>query len=155
MTIVTTVNESELSQLGRIYNSMLTSAEINIRNRPYIRSFDNRDRRVSLLAIPTLEDLKYTLFEPSDLVQDVGYPLKVTTKQDIESAAFLALSPPGTLGHYSMIPTIVSRITEVLTEHIHSFTEECVSHGGTTKIVDAEGLTELSPEALLKKYYPE
>ena len=100
MTIVTTVNESELSQLDRIYDSMLKSAEINIRNRPYIRSFDNLDRRVSFLVIPTLEDLKYTLFEPSDLVQDVGYPLKVTTKQDIESgfanhaaAARLAATP--------------------------------------------------------------
>ena len=44
MTIVTTVNESELSRLDRIYDSMLTSAEINIRNRPYIRSFDSGDR---------------------------------------------------------------------------------------------------------------
>jgi hypothetical protein len=77
MTVVTTVNESELSQLDRIYNSLLTSAEINIRNRPYISSYDNSNRPISFLVIPTLEDLKSTMFEGGDLVQDVGYPLKV------------------------------------------------------------------------------
>jgi hypothetical protein len=69
---------------------MLTSAEINIPNRPCISSFDKRNRPVSFLVIPIQEDLKYTLFEPGDLVQEVGYPLKVITKEDIESAAFLA-----------------------------------------------------------------
>ena len=147
--------QSELSQTDRMFDDMLTSAEINIRNRPYISSFDNRDRSVSFLVIPTLEDLRSTMFIPGDLVQEIGYPLKVTTKQDIESAAFLAQSPRGTLGHYGMIPTIVSRITEMLTEHIHSFIEECISHGGTAKIFDADGLTELSLDDLLKKYYPE
>ena len=38
---------------------------------------------------------------------------------------------------------------------IHSFTEKCISHGGTIKMFDADGLTELSPDGLLKKYYVE
>ena len=66
MTIVTIVNESELSELDRIYDSMLTSAEINIRNRPYISSYDNSNRPISFLVIPTLEDLKSTMFKAGD-----------------------------------------------------------------------------------------
>ena len=155
MTIVTTVNDSELSRLDRIYDSMLTSAEINIRNRPYIRSYDNSNRPISFLVIPTLEDLKSTMFEAGDLVQDVGYPLKVTTKEDIESAALLAQYPPGTLGHHDMVPTIVSRITKRTSELIHYFIEECISQNGTTKMFDADGHMELSPDGLFKKYYPE
>jgi len=119
--------ESELSQFDRIYDNMLTSAEINIRNRPCISSYDQLNRPISFLVIPTLEDLKSTMFEAGDLVQEVEYPLKVTTKQDIESASFLAKSPPRTLGHYNMIPHIVSTVTEMLTRHIHGFTKECIS----------------------------
>ena len=68
--------------------TVLTSAEINIRNRPCISSFDNLNRPVSFLVIPTLEDLKDTMFEPTDPAQEVGYPLKVTTNEDIESELF-------------------------------------------------------------------
>src|SRR4051812_38979150 len=121
MTKVTTVNDSELSQLDRIYNSMLTSAEINIHNRLYIRSYDNSNRPISFFVIPTVEDLKSTMFKAGDLVQDVGYPLIVTTKEDIESAALLAEYPPGTLGHHDKVPTIVSRITKMTSELIHNF----------------------------------
>jgi hypothetical protein len=148
------IEESELNQIERTYDNMLTSAEINIRNRPYISSFDNVNRPVSFLAIPTLEDLKYTLFEQTDPEQEVGYPLKVTTIEDIESTAFLAQCSPGTLGHHNMIPTVASRMTEIVTEHIHSFTEEAITLGGTARIFDADGLTQLSLDHLLKKYYP-
>jgi hypothetical protein len=148
------VEDSELSQLGRIYDDVLTSAEINIRHRPCISSFDNLNRRVSFLVIPTLEDLKYTMFEQTDPAQEVGYPLKVTSKEDIESAAFLAQSPPGILAHYDMIPTLVSRITKIVTGHIHSFTKEAIALGGTTRIIDADGLTPISHDHLFKKYYP-
>jgi len=146
------VEDSELSQLGRIYDDVLTFAEINIRHRPCISSFDNLNLRVSFLVIPTLEDLKYTMFEPT--AQEVGYPLKITTKEDIESAAFLAQCLPETLGHYDTIPILVSRIIETVTGHIHSFTKEAIAHGGTTRIVDADGLTPISQDYLFKKYYP-
>ena len=82
---------TELNQLDWIYNNMLTSAETNVHNRPYIRSFNNRKDPISVLVIPTLEDLKLTMFEPGDLGPEVGYPLKVTTKEDIESASFSGL----------------------------------------------------------------
>lgn len=71
-----------MSQLDTIFDNTLTSAEINIRNRPYIGSVDKRNRPGSFLVIPTLEDLKCTVFEPGDLVHGVGYPLKVTTTKD-------------------------------------------------------------------------
>jgi hypothetical protein len=64
------------------------------------------------LVIPTLEDLKYTTFGSS--AQEVGYPLKITKKEDIESVAFLAQCAPRTLGHYDMIPILVSKITEMV-----------------------------------------
>jgi hypothetical protein len=146
------VEDSELSQLDRIYNDVLNSAEINIRNRPCINSFDNLNRPVSFLVIPTLEDLKYTMFEPT--TQEVGYPLKITKKEDLESAAFLAQCLAGTLGHYDMIPILVSKITEMVTGHIRSFTKEAIALGGTTRIVDADGLTPISQDYLFKKYYP-
>ena len=28
----------------------------------------------------------------------------------------------------------------MVTEQIHNFTEECITHGGTTKIIDADGV---------------
>jgi hypothetical protein len=109
--------QSELNQFDMIYDKMLEYAKINIRNRPCISSFNNCNDPISFLVIPTLEDLKSALFEPGDLVQEVGYPLKVTTKDDMESAAFLTHSPPGTLSHHGMIPTVVSRITGMATEY--------------------------------------
>lgn len=121
MTSVTPEKELELTQLDRMYDNMLTLAEINISNRPCIRSFDSRNRPVSFLVIPTLEDLKHTMF--------------------------------GTLGHFSMIHTIVSRITEILTELIHKFTKECTSHGGTARYLTPMILS--SVDGLLRKYYPE
>jgi hypothetical protein len=151
MTMTPTESEPELNQLNRVFDNMLTSAEINIRNRPYIHSF--KEGRAIFLVIPTLEDLKSTMFESGDLEQEIRYPLKITTKDDIESAAILANSPPGTVGHCSMIPTIVSRTAERVAQHIHSFTEECTSHGGTIAIFDADGLTKLSLDGLLRKYY--
>ncbi len=110
------------------------------------------DHQISYMAIPTLEDLKQTLFPAGNLIIELGYPFKVTTKGDIETAAFLAEYPRGAVGHYSMITLIISSATKMVTRQIHSFTDACTSQGGTTKIFDANG-TELSPEGLLKKYY--
>lgn len=147
------IEDSELSQLDRIYDDMLTYAEINLRNRPCISSFDNLNRPMSFLVIPTLEDLKYTMFSPTDPAQEVGYPLKITTMEDIESAAFMAQSPPGTLAHHDMIPVIVSRFTEIVTQQVRDFTNEAIAHGGKTRIIDADGLTPISQDHLFKKYY--
>ena len=150
--MIPTETESKWSNIERIYDNMLTLAEINIPNRPCIQSFKH-GRKISFLAIPTLEDLKSSFFESGDLVQEVGYPYKVTTMEDIISVAFLAQSPPGTLGHHDMISTVVSRIAEITEKHIRSFIQESISNGGTTKIFDADGLTEISLDGLLKKYY--
>ncbi len=68
----------------------------------------------------------------------MGYPFKVTTKSDIETAAILNGHPPGAVGHYSMMPLIVSGAIKALTRHIYEFTEECMSQGGTTKIFDVD-----------------
>ena len=92
------------------------------------------------------------MFVPDDPTLEIGYPFRVTTNGEIETAAFLAQSPSGTLGHHTMIPSIVSAASEMVTAHINSFTDECKSQGGTTKIFDADG-TELSSDGLLKKYY--
>lgn len=92
-----------------------------------------------------------TIFVPDDHTLEIWYPFRVT-KGELETAAFLAQSPPGTLGHHTMIPNIVSGASEMPTARIHSFTDECRSEGETTKIFDADG-TELSSDGLLKKYY--
>jgi hypothetical protein len=42
-----------------------------------------------------------------------------------------------------------------LSEQVHDFNEECISHGRRTRIFDADGITKLSMEGLLKKYYSE
>ena len=142
-----------MTQSDRIYDKMLTSAEINIRNRPCISSFDNLGRPVSFLAIPTLEDLKLVLFEAGNLANDHGYPTRVTTMGDIESVAFLVRSPPGTIGSPDLIPDLVSQITRIISQDIQNFSKECNSNAGTTKILDADGLTELSLDTLLRKYF--
>jgi hypothetical protein len=122
------------SRIDRIFDDMLTSTEINICSRPCIRSFDNLNHPISLLVIPTLEDLIHILFEPVYPELEVGYPLKVTGIEDIKSAAFLAQCPPGTLGTPAMISTVISRITKRLSEQLHDFTEECSSHSGSKNI---------------------
>ena len=96
--------------------------------------------------------MKYTLFPTDDISAEIGYPFKVTTKSDIETEAFLNGHNPGTLGNHSMVQLIVSLATKMVTRQIHSFTDECTSQGGTTKIFDVDA-TELSSEGLLKKYY--
>ena len=53
-----------------------------------------------------------------------------------------------------MIPILVSRITEIVTDQIHRFTKEAIALGGTTRINDADGLTPISQDHLFKKYYP-
>ena len=70
------IEESELSQIERAYDNMLMSAAVNIHNRPRIDSFDNVNRPVSFLVIPTLEGLKYALFEQTDPAHEVENPLK-------------------------------------------------------------------------------
>lgn len=52
----------EYRQLDVIYDQMLTSAEINVSNKPIIHSYDNQGRPVSMLIIPTLEDLKSVIW---------------------------------------------------------------------------------------------
>jgi len=42
-----------------------------------------------------------------------------------------------------------------LSEQVHDFNEECISHGRRTRIFDADGITKISMEGLLKKYYSE
>jgi len=37
-----------------------------------------------------------------------------------------------------------------LSEQVHDFNEECISHGRRTRIFDADGITKLSMEGLLK-----
>jgi hypothetical protein len=37
-----------------------------------------------------------------------------------------------------------------LSEQVHDFNEECISHGRRTRILDADGITKLSMEDLLK-----
>ena len=56
-------------------------------NRPCIRSYDAANHQISYMAIPTLEDLKQTLFPAGDLIIELGYPFKVTTKGDIETGS--------------------------------------------------------------------
>jgi hypothetical protein len=144
--------DTELTQSDRIYDKMLTSAEINIRNRPCVRSYDNLGHPVSFLVIPTLEDLKLVLFEAGNLVNDHGYP-RVTTMGDIESVAFLVRSPPGTIGSPDLIPALVSQITRIISQDIQNFSKECNGNAGTIKILDADGLTELSLDTLFRKYF--
>ena len=59
--------ESEKSKQGeylhQVFEQMLTTAESNFFRRPTIASFDNLGREISWLTIPTLEDLKCSLFE--------------------------------------------------------------------------------------------
>ncbi|MGC2429018.1 MAG: hypothetical protein WA421_18435 [Nitrososphaeraceae archaeon] len=62
---------------------------------------NNLNRPTSFLVIPILEDLKSTMFESGDFVQEMGYQLKVARTEDIESAAFMAQSTPGTILNYS------------------------------------------------------
>jgi hypothetical protein len=76
------------NQIDRIFDDMLTSAEINICNSSCIRSFDRLNHPKSLLVVPTLEDLKRTLFEPVYPEPEVGYPSKITTVQDIGTTNF-------------------------------------------------------------------
>ena len=42
-----------------------------------------------------------------------------------------------------------------LSEQVHDFNEECISHGGRTRIFNADDSTKLSMDGLLKKYYSE
>jgi hypothetical protein len=88
-----------------------------------------------------------------DLVVDYGYPSKVTTLQEIESAAFLARSALGTVSSPEYIPTLISHITKTISEDIQNFNKECNHYAGTTKIFDADGRTELSLDSLLTKYF--
>lgn len=145
--------ETELTQSDHICDKMFTSAETNFHNRPRVHSYDHLGRSISFLAIPTLEDLKLVLFEAGNLANDHGYPIKVTTMGDIESVAFLVRSPPGTIGSPDLIPALVSQITRIISQDIQNFTKECNSNAGTTKILDADGLTELSLDTLLRKYF--
>jgi len=142
-----------LTQFDRICDNMFTSAEMNFHNRPRVHSFDKLGRSISFLAIPTLEDLKLVLFEAGNLANDHGYPIKVTTMGDIESVAYIAGSPPGSIGFPALIPDLVSLMTRMISEHIQNFCKECNNSGGRTKILDADGLTELSLNALFKKYF--
>lgn len=105
--------------MERIFDGMLTSAQGNMHNRSLIRSYDARNKPVSDVAIPTLEDSKQTLFISDDPALEVGYPFRVTTMGDIEMAALLAESPTGTLGHYSMKPIIIS--ARLVINCIHDF----------------------------------
>jgi hypothetical protein len=140
--------ETEMTQSDLICDKMFTSAESNFHNRPRVHSFDKIGRSISFLAIPTLEDLKLVLFEANDH----GYPIKVTTMGDIESVAYIA-GLPGSLGSPDLIPDLVSLMTRMISEHIQNFCEECNNNAGTTKILDADGSTELSLNAFLKKYF--
>jgi 5-methylcytosine-specific restriction endonuclease McrA len=72
---------------------------------------------------------------------------------DIESNAYLAGLPPGSLGSPALIPDLVSLMTRMISEHIQNFCEECNNNAGTTKILDADSRTELSLRALLRKYF--
>jgi len=145
--------ETELTQSDRICDNIFTSAEMNFHNRPRVHSFDRLGRSISSLAIPTLEDLKLVLFQAGILANDHGYPIKVTTMGDIESVAYIAGSPPGSVGSPALIPDLVSLMTRMISEHIQNFCKECNNSAGTTKILDADGLTELSLDTLLRKYF--
>jgi hypothetical protein len=87
------VSEGDQSKQGeyldRVYDQMLTTAELNFFRRPVIESFDSLGHKVSWVTIPTLEDLKCSLYEPSGLIPDLG-PEKVITLQDIETAACIS-----------------------------------------------------------------
>jgi hypothetical protein len=58
--------------LHQVYDQMMNTAETNFFRRPVIQSCDNLGRKIAWLAIPTLEDLKYALYEPGDLILDLG-----------------------------------------------------------------------------------
>jgi hypothetical protein len=138
--------------LGKIFDEMLTSAEVNITNRPFIQSSDSHGTKISLLVIPTLEDLMSVLFVAGNLVEDYGYPSKVTTVEDIVTAAFLA--GEYVLASHDRVSGLARHVSRMLSYRLDLFKSECNHSAGTTKILDADGHTKLSLEGLFKKYFP-
>jgi hypothetical protein len=57
---------------------------------------------------------------------------------DIESVAYIAGSPPGSIDP-ALVPDLVSLMTGIISEHIQNFREERNNSAGTTRILDADG----------------
>jgi len=143
------------SFLLKVFDKMLTSAEINIGNRPRIQSFDGMGRPVSFLSIPTLRDLQDLLLErvePEDPSEKRRRNLKVITMQDIESETYLTYPDPSLEGVRKNLPIVVDNLRRMFSSLVRNFIDECIMHGGTTKIFDIDG-REISPDDLLEKYY--
>ncbi|HEY7079684.1 MAG TPA: hypothetical protein VH500_08285 [Nitrososphaeraceae archaeon] len=141
--------------LDKVFDEMLTSAEINIASRPILQSFDALGSRISFLVIPTLEDLKYLLFEPEDQTEKYSHQSKVTTIQDIESASFMGVGgfDPVAIGIRKNLPTVIFNLRERVSHIARNFTEECHNQGGTIKVFGADGITEISLDKIFEKYY--
>ena len=71
----------------------------------------------------------------------IRYPSKATDVEDIKSAAFLAQAATRTLCTPARVSTIISTIMNRLSEQVHDFNEECISHGGRTRIFNADDST--------------
>lgn len=134
--------------LGRVYEQMLDNAESNFFRRPILESFDNSGHRVSWLAIPTLEDLKYALYEASDSILDIG-PEKVYSIRDIETAAYVS----DCSYQFRFVPTLASLIRKMLSNTIVNFQSECSRSGGTTKMFEVNRSADLTVDEFFKKYY--
>jgi hypothetical protein len=113
-----------------------------------MQSCDNLGRKIAWLAIPTLEDLKCALYEPGDLILDLG-PEKVFTMQDIETAAYMS----DCSGQFRFVPTLASLVMEHVSITLNNFKNECTRSGGTTRLFDIDGRTELTVDGFFKKYY--
>ena len=139
------------SQEDRLFDEMCNSAEIYNANRPYMES-SSYGVKISTWFIPTLEDLKNSLF----LNNDPGYPYMITTTEDVKQVADFVVKKEGlsseTLGSHiaTIIPIIVERIILSITD----YQDECKAHGGTSRIFDAgSDRRVLSKDELVKKYH--
>jgi hypothetical protein len=146
---VSQVNGSRKEEyLLRVYDQMLTTAETNFFRRPIIQSFDSLGRKLSWLAIPTLEDLKYALFEADGSIMDLGSE-KVFTMQDIETIAYLS----DYSSQLKFMSALASNVMKIVPNTIDNFKKECFSSGGTAKILDVNRDSELSLDEFFNKYY--